>query len=171
MGSSRAPSDAELARLAGALRVLTIDQLRDAHLGRTAMRHRVDQGRLRRLMPRVYLVGPGDPQPLTWARAATLGRDAYVSEDWAAHVHGFAPPPRLPVDVLVVSGSRRGVEGKVLAHRSRILEPHDLGTIGEIPATSAARALLDIGAGATLARLEALVARARVARAVTVDEL
>src|SRR4051812_227343 len=97
------------------------------------MRHRVKQGRLQYLWEPVYLVGTPPAEPPALARGATLAVDGFVSHDWCGFVHGFAEPPRLPVDVLVTSGSRDGRPGNVRVHRSEILEPHDLGNIGDIP--------------------------------------
>ena len=60
-----APSDAELFRLAGPLRVLTLDHLRSAGLSRKQIRTRVSQGRLQRMWEATYLVGPAPPGRLS----------------------------------------------------------------------------------------------------------
>jgi very-short-patch-repair endonuclease len=170
--SSSAPSDGELACLAGPLRVLTLEQLSAARLAEQAIRTRVAQGRLQRLWRGIYLVGPTAPDPLSLARAADLtypGR-GFVSANWSAYVHGFGPVPRLPVDVLLTRGShKRGNELRI--HRSRIVQARDLGDCQGIAVTSAARAILDAGDTATVAQLEALIADARVINAVTPEEL
>ena len=64
-----AATDAELARLAGRMRVLRIEQLRAAGLSRSAIRHRVDHGRLQPLRPGVFIVGPDVAPPISLATA------------------------------------------------------------------------------------------------------
>jgi very-short-patch-repair endonuclease len=153
--------------------VLALDQLSCAGLTRKEIRTRVAHGRLQRLWRGVFLVGPTAPEPLSLAHAATLPFPdrGFVSQAWATYVHDFGPEPRLPVDVLLTSGSHRGRAGKVRIHESSTIAPHDLGTRGGIAVTSAARAILDCGDTATVAQLEALIAEARVKRAVTVVQL
>jgi hypothetical protein len=163
-----APSDAELARMAGRLRVLTREQLRDAGLSRKELRTRLDHGRLQRLWWDVFVVGPADADSLSLAHAAALsyrGR-AFVSHGWAAYVHGFGAEPRPPVDVVITGGSSRG-RAEVLPHRSRTLAPHDLGDLDGIAVTSAARAILDCGDFATVSQVERLIADALLAKVVT----
>ncbi len=169
MGRVSRPSDAELARMAGRWRVLTIEQLRAAGLSTEAIGHRVRTGRLQRWCTGVYLVGPAAPHPLSHALAAVKScRDAaWASHGWAAYVLGFGPVPELPVDVTVVRGSRDGKPGKVKVHRGDLLEPRDVTSRHGIPVTTAARAILDIADGATIIELEALKADAEVANMLT----
>ena len=132
-------SDGELARRAGRLRILRIEQLRAAGLSRGAIRHRVSQGRLRLLWPGVYLVGPGDPSPLSLAYGAaeSYAGATYVTNGWGCFVHGFAKAPDPPVDLLIVTGSRARKDG-ILPHWTRNLQPHDVGYAGKIPPRPAA---------------------------------
>jgi hypothetical protein len=154
-----APDDAELARLAGALRVLKLEQLRAAGLSRKAIRHRVDSGRLQRLWPSVYLVGPGEADPLSvvYGATASFTGDVYADRLWGCFVHSFAPPPDPPVDVLVVTGTRHKRKG-VLVHRCETLGPDDVGHLGAIPVVSPARAILGAAETSSASRVEALVA-------------
>jgi len=164
-----APSDAALARRAGRLRVLTLEQLLAAGLTEKAIRHRVREGRLQKLWTGVYLVGPAPAHPLSLAQGAVLScaGAAFVSHRWAPYVLGAGPLPDLPVDVTVSSGSRHGRPGKVKVHHSYLLEPRDTTSRHGIPVTTAARAILDIAGTATMAELEALKADAEVAKVLT----
>jgi very-short-patch-repair endonuclease len=160
-------------RLAGRHRVLTLAELYVASLTDEAIEYRVRQGRLQRLWTGVYLVGPEPAHPLSLAygAVAACAGAAYVSHGWGTFVHRFAPAPPLPVDVLVVYGSRRGRPDGVRTHRSTTLEGRDLGTLDGIPVVSAARAILGVAETATLTQLEALIADAHAARAVTEADL
>jgi very-short-patch-repair endonuclease len=163
------PSDADLARLAGRLRVLTLEQLLAAGLTRQAIKHRVRQGRLQRLWTGVYLVGPTPAHPVSLAYGAVQSctSPAWISHRWDAYLLGFAPVPELPVDVTVTRGSRDGRPGKVRVHHSYLLEPRDTTTRHGIPVTTAARAILDIAETATTAELETLIADAQIKSVMT----
>src|SRR5215213_4487204 len=161
--------------MAGSLRILRVEQLRAAGLTAEAIEYRVRQGRLQRLWRGVYLVGPARAGPLSLAHGAvsSFAGVAYVDALWACFVHGFARAPDLPVDVLVVSGTREPRE-RVRIHRSRTVESRDLGKAGGIRVVSPARAILGSAETASLIQLEALIADAFAARAVTdrqLDEL
>jgi very-short-patch-repair endonuclease len=175
VGTVSVPTDGDLARLAGPLRILRLDQLYAAGLSEKAIRHRVEQGRLQRLWPGAYLVGPDPASPLSLAHGAaeSFSGAAYVTNRWGCFAHGFAKAPALPVDILVVTGSRARREG-IRVHRSRNLLARDLGRIGPIPVTSPARAILGCAENHSLIQLEALIADAFAARKVTdqaLDEL
>ena len=96
--------------MAGPLRVLRLEQLLAAGLTPEAIAHRVGQGRLQRIWRGVYVIGPGPPGALCLAYGAVSSFQgaSYLSHGWAAFVHGFSGAPRLPVDVMVTSGSRCG---------------------------------------------------------------
>jgi very-short-patch-repair endonuclease len=172
VGTVSAPSDRDLARLAGPLRVLKLDQLRAAGLSEKAMRHRLAEGRLQRLWPGAFLVGPDAAGPLSLARGATAAFTgaAYVTNLWGCFVHDFAPAPDPPVDVLVVAGTRHARDG-IRIHRSRTIGRGDIGHVDSIPVVSPARAILGAAETLTLTQLEALVADAHAARKVTNAQL
>jgi very-short-patch-repair endonuclease len=170
VSTSARPTDGDLARLAGPLRVLSVEQLVDAGLSHDAIQTRVTQGRLQRVRRGVYLVGPAPPTLRSHACAAVVRRTAWVSDGWAGFLHGFVAAPELPVDVLVPMGARVPRDG-VRVHRSRTLEPQDLTKRWGIPVTSAARAILDMAETRTLPQLERLIADAEVAEAVTEAQL
>jgi very-short-patch-repair endonuclease len=94
----------------------------------------------------------------------------YVTNAWGCMVHGFAKPPEPPVDLLVVTGSRAPRDG-IRIHRSRNLQGRDLGRIGPIPVTSAARSILGCADTYSLIQLETLIGDAFAARAVTDHQL
>jgi very-short-patch-repair endonuclease len=176
VGSFRSPTDAELLHRAGWLRVMTTGQLLLAGLSKKTISRRVAEGRLQRLWHGVYLVGAAAPGPLSLAKGAHLAckGDAWVSHTWACHVLGFAKPPQLPVDITVASGSRRGRPQRIRIHRTTTLAPQDLAARWTIPVTSAARSILGCAETYSLVQLEALIADAFAARAVTdrrLDEL
>ena len=167
-----APSDAELARLAGRLRVLKLEQLKAAGLSRKAIRYRVDAGRLQRLWPSVYLVGPdpADPLSLSYGATQSFTGEVYVDRLWGCFVHDFVSAPEPPVNVLVVTGTRHKRKD-VLSHRCETLVPHDIGHVGPIPVVSPARAILGAAETATGAQIEALVAAAHATRKVNDAQL
>jgi very-short-patch-repair endonuclease len=175
VGTVSVPSDSDLARLAGRLRVLRLAELRAAGLSENAIRHRVAQGRLQRLWPGVYVVGPDPVGPLSLAHGATeaLGGAAYATNGWGCFVHDFAKPPPMPVEILVVSGTRHARDG-IRIHRSRNLLARDVGHARGIAVVSPARAILGCAETSSLIQLEALIADAFAARKVTdhaLDEL
>jgi very-short-patch-repair endonuclease len=173
VGSVSRASDGDLARLAGRHRVLTVVELYAAGLSDEAIEYRVSQGRLQRLWTGVYLVGSAPPPPLSLAygAVASCAGDAYVGRYWGAFVLGFGAEPSLPVNVLVIRGSRRGRPEAVKPYRSTTLEARDLGSCEGIKVTSPARTILDCAETATLPQLEALVAAAHAKNAVTYAQL
>ncbi len=166
------PSDGELARLAGPLRVLTTAELLQAGLSYAAIEVRVDQGRLQRLWRGAYFVGPGPVPARSLAKGAVSSFIAavYISHDWAGFLHGFVRVPELPVHVIVPGTGRSRAEG-IRTHRSSTLAPRDLTERWGIPCTSGARAILDMAQTRTIPQLERLIADAQVAKAVTEAQL
>lgn len=79
---------------------------------------------------------------LAGGAASAYDGAAWVSDGWDCFVHGFAPAPPLPVDVLVTSGTRHA-RPRIRVHRSRLILPRDLGTVDGIRVTSPPRAILD----------------------------
>ena len=95
---------------------------------------------------------------------------------WGCFVHGFAKPPGLPVDILVVSGSRARRDG-ILPHRSGTLADHDVGHARGIAVASPARAILGCAATHSVMHVtwdelidEPLAVVARIAGALAVRE-
>jgi very-short-patch-repair endonuclease len=153
--------DAAIARLAAVQhRVVSLEQLQAAQLGPSAVRHRLANGRLQRLWRGVFLVGPGAPNSLSLAMGAVLatGGNGVLSLRWAAWLWGFLETVRRPVDVTVVSGSRRGRPG-ILVHRAGAL---DTTRKRGIPVTSPAQTCLDLAAVVEPGELERIIAEAQV---------
>ena len=178
MGTLSGVTDGDLPRRAGRLRILRTDQLLAAGLSPDAIKHRVAQDRLQRLWRGVYLVGPDPVGPLSLAHGATeaYDGDVYVTNGWGCFVHGFAKPPGLPVDILVVSGSRARRDG-ILPHRSGTLADHDVGHARGIAVASPARAILGCAATHSVMHVtwdelidEPLAVVARIAGALAVRE-
>jgi len=166
-----APTDAELARLAGPLRVLTLARMHDAGLSRKEIRTRLSHGRLQRIWNGIYVVGPAPPEPLSMAHAAGLFCSGHASHRWGNFVNGFAPAPEPPVDVVVSRRSHLGVPEEIVVHRSTTLAPHDLGIARGVAVTSPARSILDTGDYATVSQLERLIADALLAKKCTREQL
>ena len=165
MGSVLLEGDAAIARWAGAQhRVVSLAQVQHAGFSRNAITHRVKQGRWQRMWRGVFLIGPGRPDSFSLAMAGVLtcDGDAALSEGWAGWLWGFGPAPRLPVDVTVTTGSRRGRQ-QVRVHRTRALDQRDVTRKKNIPVTTPARTLLDL---AGRDDIERLVAEAQVVGAV-----
>ena len=164
------PSDHELARLAGQLRVLTLEDLTAAGLTRDAIRHRLRQGRLQKLWTGVYLVGPNRPHSLSLAQGAVAScrQPSWVWGAWATYVHGFAAVPELPIDVTVRSGSRGGRPCKVAVRRAAHFETTSRWGI---PVVTPAWAIIGAAETATPYELEALISQAQVKGLMTEAQL
>jgi len=161
------PDDAGIARLAASQkRVVTSEQMARADFSWNAIDHRIKQGVVQRLWQGVYMLGPGDPDHATLAMAAVLTcSDAVLGYYWAGSLWGFVESVRLPVDVIVTAGSRRGRD-EVYVHGTILLEPRDVTRKDGLPLTTPARTLLDLARVVTFHRLETLIADAMVLRLV-----
>jgi predicted transcriptional regulator of viral defense system len=135
------------ARAAAQHGVVTRAQLRAAGLGRGAIRHRIDTGRLHRVHQGVYRVGHAAPAPLVREMAAALaypGR-ALVSHQSAAAIWGLME--RQLGDVhLLLSDREPGTRPGLRVHYTRQVDDSDRAVRHRIPVTSVARTLLDIAA-------------------------
>ena len=135
---------------------------------------RVRSGRLTPVHAGVYLVGHIVRARLATEMAAVLacGGDAAVSHASAAVLWGLVPGTAgsRPVDV-TVARDWPPVRPGIRAHRSRMLEPADLGAIGALSITSPARTLLDLGSVLTLGQLEAAAAEGERRHGVSIAAL
>lgn len=147
---------------AGQHGLITRAQLLGAGLGRDAVKYRVRAGRLRVVQGGVYRVGPVvSPKEREMAAALACGPGAVISHRsvaWLWHLV-VGREDGAPVHVTVRSTNRRRRPG-VQLHRTGSLEPAEVTLITGIPATSAARTLLDFAAGAGSRELEQALARA-----------
>ncbi len=124
-------------RLAGLQRRLVVrEQLLDAGLGRGAIVHRLATGRIRELYRGVYLVGPGDIDPLVRELAAVLyfRGHAILSHHSAAAVWGLLErTAHGEVSLTTRAKARRSRPGLRL-HRVNALDRRDLRTREGLPA-------------------------------------
>ena len=147
--------------------VVTIAQLLGVGHSRSAVRHRVASGWLRRVYRGVYVVGAVDP-PLARPMAAVLALgDGALLSHYAAAVHwGLRPPPARTMHVTVVARDTRGPVD-VQVHHVNWLHPSDARSRHGIPTTSPARTLLDLATEAPQRDLDRAVNEARVTKLVS----
>lgn len=152
--------------------VVTRAQLRAAGLGRGAIRHRVDSGRLHRVHQGVYRVGHAAPAPFVREMAAALaypGR-ALVSHQSAAALWGLME--RRPGDVHLLLGDREpDTRPGLHVHFTAHLDPRDRAVRHRIPVTSVVRTLLDIVATQPPGELARSVEAAKIRRLVNDRDL
>jgi hypothetical protein len=146
--------------------VVTLGQLQLAGLTASAVRSRVQAGRLRRLHRGVYAVGHDRLTTHGRVMAAVLayGPRAAASHRAAAGLLGLRSDNSRKIDVSVpVRGirSRPGIE----VHTSPSLRPQDLTTVDGIPCTTVARTLLDLAEVVPLRQLGRALEQAVVLRA------
>ena len=121
--------------------VVAAHQLRAARIGRTAVRSRVADGRLRVLHSGVYAIGPVSLLGRWMAATLALGPGAALSHHAAAALHGLAGNGPT-VDVTVPRRARR--RSGIRVHQAGALHPSDQTRIQGIPVTSIPRTLLDL---------------------------
>jgi len=125
--------------------VVTLSQLADLGLKRSAARARVAQGRLHRIHQGVFVVG----HPLLsiegrWLAAVlACGPGAVLSHRAAAALHGLRPSSRTAIDVTAPRRTGRARTG-IEVHRGDTLQAADRTVVRGIPCTSVARTLLDL---------------------------
>ncbi len=141
--STTPPVDGAIAEIAKAQHgVASLTQLQLIGLSPSAVRSRVQAGKLHRLHRGVYAVGH---EVVDWrgrymAAVLACGPAAYVSHGTAARLLGLHTAPR-GLHVTVVA--RRVRVPGITVHRARSLAPQDVTTVDAIPCTSIARTLLD----------------------------
>jgi very-short-patch-repair endonuclease len=123
--------------------VVSRQQLMRLGLGRRAIGHRIERGRLHQLHRGIYAVG--HPKPSREGRwlAAVLagGPEAVLSRHSAAALWGIRPTSRTRIDVSRPSGGRS--TAKIRFHRSSVL-PDERTVKDGIPVTTVARTLFDL---------------------------
>lgn len=151
---SASRGDRALAELARAQHgVVAHDQLLDLGIGRGAIRHRVETGRLHRLHPRVYAIGHTVLTARGHYVAAVLacGPGSALSHRSAAAHRELRRCARSSVDVTTTT--RRRPRGGIDVHHTRPLHPEDVTLVEGIPTTSVARTLLDLAEVASFTHL------------------
>ena len=140
--------------------VFTWAQAREVGLHDTTIDQRMVSGRYRRRFPGV-LAEAGAPD--TWdarAMAALLavGGEAALARASAARVLGLDIRDDGPIAVLVRCRTFTGLEG-LRVHRTRVLTPDDVTTVGPLRTTTVPRTIADVAATLDAAGLRSLVAR------------
>lgn len=151
--------------------VITREQLTRAGLSPSAVRRRVESGRLTPLHRGVYGVGPFLP-PLSRSMAAVLAcaPDALLSHRAAAAHWGLlSSDDRWPIDITVPRTAFRTHSG-IRLHRKR-LDDDERITRHSLPMTSALRTLLDLASCTDSRDLERAVAQAEREQLVTTEDL
>jgi very-short-patch-repair endonuclease len=167
---------------AGQHGVITRAQLREAGLTVSAVRRRLETGRLRPLHLGVYQVGPlQPPRALEMAAVLATGTGSLVSHSSAASIwipatRAITPPDatrgpagitaspgsharydRDRVDVTIVAANSRRRPG-IRVHRVARLDEADRTVLDGIPVTSPVRTLLDLAGAAGTREVEHAVA-------------
>jgi predicted transcriptional regulator of viral defense system len=122
-------------------------QLCEPGLGARAIQLRAATGRLHRLYQAVYSLVPRELLTRDGAFMAAVlacGPDAAISYRSAAALHELRRTERSRIDVTIPQRSPRKHPG-IDIHRSITLAPADVTTIRNIPCTTVARTLLDLG--------------------------
>jgi predicted transcriptional regulator of viral defense system len=149
--------DAGLAELVrGQHVVFGLDQLRELGLTRAAVSRRAVTGRLYRIHHAVYSLVPRElltREGLYMAAVLACGPGAALSHRSAARLHGLRNVGYTRVEVTVPGRSTRTHSG-VAVHRSTTLTATDITTVENIPVTTIARTLLDLGEVITQRQLE-----------------
>ncbi|HEU4977307.1 MAG TPA: type IV toxin-antitoxin system AbiEi family antitoxin domain-containing protein [Solirubrobacteraceae bacterium] len=138
-------------------------QLRDLGLSRASIGRRVEMGWLIPVLNGVYAVGHRPRTLRGWHHAALLAagpRAALSHRSAAAHWGMLSPPSRVHV---VAPRSADGIAG-VAVHRPRLLLDADVTDHEGLRATTPARTLLDLAAGASKRTLERALDRAEAQR-------
>jgi very-short-patch-repair endonuclease len=145
MGRSRDHAAARVA--AGQRTMITFAQLAACGIGKDAIAHRVNAGRLHVEFHGVYSFGCGELPPLAREQAALLvcGDGAFLSHRSAAYLWGFRKIAPESVEVSVVGGGCRTRDG-LQVHRVRAVDPRELREHKGLWASSPARAVLEVAA-------------------------
>lgn len=162
VGSQTRPVDRDIAELAGRQHgVLARRQLEALGLGRGAIEHRVDCGRLQVVHLGVYAVGHRvlSRQGRWIAAVLSAGSGAVLSHRAAAALLEIRPSDRPQIEVTTPRILRR----RPGIHPHRAVLPHDEVTTKDgIPTTTAARTLLDLAAVLNRQALERALHQAEI---------
>jgi len=155
--------DAQLAALAARQHgVVARRQLVELGLGRRAIGHRIDVGRLHPIHRGVYAVGH---RPRTseaaWMAAVLVADGAVLSHRSAAALWGIRRNDRTAVEINVPNALRRRTRLEI--HQAR-LQTDEITTHNGIPVTTPARTLLDLAAVVPPHHLERAATEAEIHR-------
>jgi predicted transcriptional regulator of viral defense system len=162
-GKFDTPPDLRVARLAARQHgCVSLAQLEACGIDNDAARSRVRAGRLHRVHHGVYAVGhPAlTLEGLFMAAVLAAGEGAVISHWASAALRGLVRWDRRAIDVTVRGSGGRAREG-IRFHRARSLHPRDVTHHHGIPATTPARAILEIAPQLSDERLKRLVRQAQ----------
>ena len=127
--------------------MVTVAQLAECGIGKDAIAHRVNTGRLHLVFHGVYSFGCGELPPLARERAALLacGDRAFLSHRSAAFVWGLRKTAPAPVEVSVVGRGCRTRDGLHI-HRIQVIDRRELLREDSLWVSSPARAALEVAA-------------------------
>jgi very-short-patch-repair endonuclease len=149
--------DRSVAAIATAqLGLITRDQLVDLGLGRGAIEHGLERGRLTSVHRGVYAAAHLALAPLAKQLAAVLacGEAAFLSHHSAAAVWGFEPSAQGETEVTMVGRDVARRREGIRVHRVVAIDRRDVCRHHNIPITSPARTLLGIAPDLTGRELE-----------------
>lgn len=136
--------------------VFDLDQLRELGMSPRAVQSRAATGRLHRIHHTVYSLVPKTllkREGLYMAAVLACGAGAVLSHRSAARLHGLRSSGYTRIEVTVPKRSARTHEG-IRVHRSTTLTAADVTVVDNIPVTTVARTLLDLGDVVTQRQLE-----------------
>lgn len=139
--------DAHVARIAARQHgMVSVVQLREQGLSDTAIRARVQAGRLHHVHRGVYAVGhvPRTFAARCMAAILACGEGAVVSRRSAAALWLLLDPHRGPVHVSVPGRNGRARREEILLHRCPSLTAEQTRAVDRIPVTSPARTISDL---------------------------
>jgi very-short-patch-repair endonuclease len=140
--------DQAAARIAARQRTMvTAAQLAGCGMGKDAIAHRVNSGRLHPEFHGVYSFGCGELPPLAREQGALLvcGEGAFLSHRSAAYVWGFRKAAPAPVEVSVPARGCRTRDG-LLVHRIQAIDRREVRHHEGLWVSSPARAVLEVAA-------------------------
>lgn len=151
--------------------VVSRAQLLERGFTRTAIQHRLAEGRLHRVYPGVYAVGRPELSQLGRWMAAVLacGNGAVLSHASAAALWGVHKAATKRIDISIPK-ARRVAHAGIRPHR-RTLAPDEPTTTQRIPVTAISTTLVDLATLVTRAQLEAAINEADKLDLITPDRL
>ena len=152
--------------------VFSAAQVAEAGLTARQARHRVESGRWLVAAPGVYCFPGYRPtwRWRLWVAFLHAGPDSVISHTSAGRLHRCSALIGWPVEVMVRQADRHALPGTV-RHRIDDLEPGDIVHVDGLPVTSPARTIVDLAAGATVARLTRTLEDAIVEGSVRAEEV
>jgi predicted transcriptional regulator of viral defense system len=158
--------EAALVALAAAQHgVISLSQLLELGLSARAVQSRAATGRLHRIHHGVYSLVPREllkREGLYMAAVLACGDGAVLSHRSAARLHELRNYGYTRIEVTVPKRSARTHAG-VAVHRSTTLTDADLTVVENIPVTTVARTLFDLGEVVTQRQLERALDQAEIA--------